>query len=164
MYCTTQYSRTVLYGARLRAYEIFQSVDFTYDTTHIYKTTLFCMQYLWLSACVKEQHWQWRTQDFCSVGGFNKFSCGQRTERTGDLGGGSPLVRGSGGSCNLVQEKFNFIQYNFLNFWYFKLFVMTTNLLAIANVKQLRTGGCFRILLPFFRTSWGCWLPKFSNF
>ena len=22
----------------------------------------------------------------------------------GDLGGGSPLVRGSGGSCNLVQE------------------------------------------------------------
>ena len=34
-------------------------------------------------------------------GGFNKFSLGQR-ER--DLGGSSPLVRGSGGSCNLVQE------------------------------------------------------------
>jgi len=33
--------------------------------------------------------------------GFNKFSLGQRN---GDLGGGSPLVRGSGGSCNLVQE------------------------------------------------------------
>jgi len=32
---------------------------------------------------------------------------------------------------------------------------MTTNLFAIANVKQLRTGGSFRILLPFFRTSWG---------
>jgi len=33
---------------------------------------------------------------------------------------------------------------------------MTTNLLVIANVKQLRTGGSFRILLPFFpRTSWG---------
>jgi len=31
---------------------------------------------------------------------------------------------------------------------------MTTNLFAIANVKQLRTGGSFRILLPFFRTSW----------
>jgi len=29
-----------------------------------------------------------------------------RTEKTenGDLGGGSPLVRDSGGSCNLVQE------------------------------------------------------------
>ena len=29
-----------------------------------------------------------------------------RTEdrENGDLGGGSPLVRGSGGSCNLVQE------------------------------------------------------------
>jgi len=32
---------------------------------------------------------------------------------------------------------------------------MTTNLFVIANVKQLRTGGSFRILLPFFWTSWG---------
>jgi len=33
---------------------------------------------------------------------------------------------------------------------------MITNLFVIANVKQLRTGGSFRILLPFFfRTSWG---------
>ena len=32
---------------------------------------------------------------------------------------------------------------------------MTTNLFVIANVKQLRTGGSFRILLPFFPTSWG---------
>jgi len=32
---------------------------------------------------------------------------------------------------------------------------MTTNLFVIANVKQLRTGGSFRILLPVFRTSWG---------
>ena len=32
---------------------------------------------------------------------------------------------------------------------------MTTNLSVIANVKQLRTGGSFRILLHFFRTSWG---------
>ena len=31
---------------------------------------------------------------------------------------------------------------------------MTTNLFVIANVKQLRTGGSFRILMPFFRTSW----------
>ena len=34
-------------------------------------------------------------------GGFNKFSWGQRERGSG---GGSPLVRGSGGSCNLVQE------------------------------------------------------------
>ena len=33
--------------------------------------------------------------------------------------------------------------------------MMTTNLFVIANVKQLRTGGSFRILLPFFWTSWG---------
>ena len=32
---------------------------------------------------------------------------------------------------------------------------MTINLFVIANVKQLRTGGSFRNLLPFFRTSWG---------
>jgi len=32
---------------------------------------------------------------------------------------------------------------------------MTTKLFVIANVKQLRTGGSFRILLPFFRISWG---------
>jgi len=31
---------------------------------------------------------------------------------------------------------------------------MTTNLYVIANVKQLQTGGSFRILLPFFQTSW----------
>jgi len=32
--------------------------------------------------------------------------------------------------------------------------MMTTNLFVIVNVKQLRTGGSFRILLPFSRTSW----------
>jgi len=32
---------------------------------------------------------------------------------------------------------------------------MTTNLFVIVDVKQLRTDGSFRILLPFFRTSWG---------
>jgi len=33
--------------------------------------------------------------------------------------------------------------------------MMTTNLFAIVNAKQLWTGGSFGILLPFFRTSWG---------
>ena len=33
--------------------------------------------------------------------------------------------------------------------------MMTTNLFVIVNVKQLRTGGSFRISLPFFGTSWG---------
>ena len=32
---------------------------------------------------------------------------------------------------------------------YVRLFMMTTNLFVIANVKQLRTGGSFRMLLPF---------------
>ena len=33
--------------------------------------------------------------------------------------------------------------------------MMTTNLFVIANIKQLRADGSFRILLPFFRTLWG---------
>jgi hypothetical protein len=33
--------------------------------------------------------------------------------------------------------------------------MMTTNLFVIFHVKQLQTGGGFRISLPFFRTSWG---------
>ena len=52
-------------------------------------------------------------------------------------GGGSPLVRGSGGNCNLVQE----ISCNkiFLIVGTLRLFMMTTNLFVIANIKQLRT-------------------------
>jgi len=34
------------------------------------------------------------------------------------------------------------------------LFMMTTNLFVIANVKQLRTDGSFRILLHLFRIYW----------
>ena len=33
--------------------------------------------------------------------------------------------------------------------------MMTTNLFVIANVKQLRTGGSFRISLRFSRKFWG---------
>jgi len=33
--------------------------------------------------------------------------------------------------------------------------MMKTNLFVIANVKQLLTGGSFRILPSFFWTSWG---------
>jgi len=36
-----------------------------------------------------------------------------------------------------------------------RIFMMTINLFIIADIKQLRTDGSFRILLPFFRTSWG---------
>jgi len=43
----------------------------------------------------------------------------------------------------------------FLIFGILRHFMMTTNLFVIANVKQLRAGGSFRILLPFYRTSWG---------
>ena len=49
---------------------------------------------------------QWRTQEFCSGEGGLTNSVEDR--ENGDLGavagGVSPLVRGSEGSCNLVQE------------------------------------------------------------
>jgi len=49
--------------------------------------------------------YQWRTQEFFS-GGVQQIQL--RTEDRGQRGrgsgGGSPLVKGSGGSCNLVQE------------------------------------------------------------
>ena len=38
---------------------------------------------------------------------------------------------------------------------------MTTNLFVIANIKQMRTDGSFRIVLPFFRNILECWRPKF---
>ena len=37
-------------------------------------------------------------------GGVQQIQLRTKDRENGDLGGGSPLVRGSGGSCNLVQE------------------------------------------------------------
>jgi len=48
---------------------------------------------------------QWHTMEFCSRGwGCSTNSVENRGHRERRSGGGSPLVRGSGGSCNLVQE------------------------------------------------------------
>ena len=41
---------------------------------------------------------------------------------------------------------------------------MTTNSFAIANVKQMLSGGSFRILLPFSRTSRGVGVPNSAIF
>ena len=38
------------------------------------------------------------------VGGSTNSVEDRGDRENGDLGGGSPLVRGSGGSCNLIQE------------------------------------------------------------
>jgi hypothetical protein len=59
-------------------------------------------------------------------------------DRGGVSGGSSPLVRGSGGSCNFVQDSI-LCSKSFLIFGILKLFMMTTKLFVIANVKQLRT-------------------------
>ena len=55
--------------------------------------------YLW----VKFGFGQWCTQEFFSGGGSTN-SVEDRGQRERGSGGGSPLVSGSGGSCNLVQE------------------------------------------------------------
>ena len=49
------------------------------------------------------QH-QWRTQELCLAGGGSTNSVEDRGQRERGSGGGRPLVRGSAGSCNLVQE------------------------------------------------------------
>ena len=71
------------------------------------------------------------------VGGSTT-SVEDRGQRERGSGGGSPLVRGSGGRCNLLQEtSFHIVKF-FLIFGTLRLFMMTTNLFVIANVKQLR--------------------------
>ena len=82
-------------------------------------------------------------------GSTNSVEDTEQTERGSGGGSPPPQVKSSGGSCNLVQEiSFNIVKSQFL--CTLRLFMMTTSLFVIANVKQLRTGGSFRILLPFF--------------
>jgi hypothetical protein len=80
-------------------------------------------------------------------GGGSTNSVEDRGQRERGSGGGSPLVRVSGDGCNVQEISRSKI---FLISGTLRLFMMTTNLFVTANVKQLRTGGSFRILLPFF--------------
>ena len=84
--------------------------------------------------------------------GSSTNSVEDRGQRERESGGGSPLFRASGGSCNLVQE----ILYSkiFLIFGTLRLFMMTTNLFFIANIKQLRTYVVLEFYCLFFQTSW----------
>ena len=43
-------------------------------------------------------------RNFVRGGGVQQIQLRTEDREKGDLGGGSPLVSGSGGSCNLVQE------------------------------------------------------------
>ena len=67
-----------------------------------------CMGRFQYTVDVREIHPKWlcdrrHSQEFCSGGGSTN-SVEDRGQRERGSGGGSPLVRGSGGSCNLVQE------------------------------------------------------------
>jgi hypothetical protein len=80
------------------------------------------------------------SRNFGRWGGVQQIQLKTEDRDNGDLRGGSPPVRGSGGNCNLVRTR-NFISYSktFLIFGTLRLFMMTTNLFVIANVKHLRT-------------------------
>ena len=75
---------------------------------HIVAITVFLYIYIYIYIYIIKKGcvWlecQWRTKEFCWRGDSTNSveDRGQREEGSGD---GSPLVRGSGSSCNLVQE------------------------------------------------------------
>ena len=70
---------------------------------------------------------------------------GQRALQSGDLE-----------AAVIWYKKFQFIWKNVLNFWYFSLFMTTTNLFVIANVKQLRTVRQFQNFTAFLPNILGC--------
>ena len=77
------------------------SQNFFQDTVGVHRIVC-SFHYLFVHLFVFEQ---WRTQEFCPRGGgVSTNSVEDRGQRERGSGGGSPLVRGSGGSCNLVQE------------------------------------------------------------
>ena len=78
-------------------------------------------------------------RNFVRAGGVSTNSVEDRGQSERGSGGGSPLVRGSGDSCNLVQEISFHIVKIFLIFGTLRLFMMTTNLFVIANANKLRT-------------------------
>ena len=77
-----------------------------------------------------------------------------RGQRERGSRGGSPLVRGSGGSCNLVQEIACHIV-KLSNFWYFKTFYDENQFICHCKRKTIANLFSFRILLPFFPISFG---------
>jgi len=88
-------------------------------------------------------------------GGVQQIQLRTEDRENGDLV--APLPPSQGFWRQLQFGTRNFISYSkvFIILGTLRLFMTTTNLFVIANVKQLRTGGNFRILLPFFRTFWG---------
>jgi len=61
---------------------------------------------------------QWRTQEFCSEG-VQQIQLRTEDRENGVLGAVAPLS-GVLETAVIWYKKFHFIQYNFLNFWYFK--------------------------------------------
>ena len=59
-----------------------------------------CSGYIYIYSIVGSQ---WRTEEFCWGGGSTN-SVEDREQRERGSGGGSPIVRGFGDSCNLVQK------------------------------------------------------------
>jgi hypothetical protein len=97
-------------------------------TTALYMLTPLYPHYTLLHVSVHKGTHPGSTGTFCAVSYPGIFFSGEggstnsAEDRGGPergSGGRSPLLRGSGGSCNLVQEISFYIK-NFLVFWYFK--------------------------------------------
>ena len=108
------------------------------------RTAVGCTAWCYLSTGKDRCVLQWCTQKFCAGGGGGGRGSTNSVEDRGQselgAGGGSPLIRGSGGSCNLKQEiSFHIVKFSSFLVLYIRLFMMATNLFVIANVKQLQT-------------------------
>jgi len=77
-------------------------------------------------------------RNFVRGGGFQQIQLRTEDRENGDMGAVAPY---SGVLEAAVIWYKKIISYSkiFLIFWYFRLFVVTTNLFFIVNVKQLRT-------------------------
>jgi hypothetical protein len=72
-------------------------------------------------------------------GGVKKIQLRTEDRENGDLGAVAPSS-GVLEAAVILYKNFYFIWQNFIIFCYFSIFMTTTNLFVIANVKQLRTG------------------------
>ena len=52
---------------------------------------------------MRGEYGQWHSQEFC-LGGVQQIQLKTEDRENGDLRAVAPLAKGSGGSCNLVQE------------------------------------------------------------
>ena len=100
--CASRHSDIVDCTARFPLRSLWQYSTSTFPHTGHLAASPCCV--VCLPVCFIHPLKQWRTQEFFFAGEGSTNSVEDRGQKGRGSGGGSPLVRGSGGSCNLVQE------------------------------------------------------------